>query len=154
MGLLYVHTVPGCNCPLGPQGRRLCSPSFADPAPDWGMVTSASLTGTGRDGMSVPCRRSHLRAHANLFLDKEHPMTQQGNALPPVSPMWAASRWLAPSRSKSGAPSGPGVFDHIGPTHFAPGAPAWMWGPHIALQTFTWMLEGRSSTGTAWAASR
>ncbi|WP_368188567.1 pirin family protein [Aeromonas sp. R7-3] len=40
---------------------------------------------------------------------------------------------------------GPWCFlDHIGPTRFAPGAPGMDVGPHphIALQTFTWMLEG------------
>ncbi|WP_421279788.1 pirin family protein [Aeromonas taiwanensis] len=40
---------------------------------------------------------------------------------------------------------GPWCFlDHIGPTRFAPGSPGLDVGPHphIALQTFTWMLEG------------
>lgn len=40
---------------------------------------------------------------------------------------------------------GPWCFlDHIGPTRFAPGAPGLDVGPHphIAMQTFTWMLEG------------
>lgn len=40
---------------------------------------------------------------------------------------------------------GPWCFlDHIGPTRFAPGAKGMNVGPHphIALQTFTWMLEG------------
>ncbi|MGE6288752.1 pirin family protein [Aeromonas media] len=40
---------------------------------------------------------------------------------------------------------GPWCFlDHIGPTRFAPGAPGLDVGPHphIALQTFTWMLAG------------
>ena len=40
---------------------------------------------------------------------------------------------------------GPWCFlDHIGPTRFAPGARGMNVGPHphIALQTFTWMLEG------------
>ena len=57
--------------------------------------------------------------------------------------MWAASRWLAPSRSRSGAPSGPGVFRSYRPDPLCPGAFRHGCGapPHIALQTFTWMLE-------------
>jgi hypothetical protein len=42
-------------------------PRLCHPAPDWGIVTSASLTGTGRDGMSTPGRRCDLRARAPTF---------------------------------------------------------------------------------------
>lgn len=102
--------------------------------------------------------RQTLRpARANLFLDKEHPMTQQwqriASRLTDVGGIPVARAIPVKERRTIG----PWCFlDHIGPTRFAPGAPGMDVGPHphIALQTFTWMLEGRSSTGTAWAASR
>lgn len=85
------------------------------------------------------------RACANLFLDKEHPMTQQwqriASRLTDVGGIPVARAIPVKERRTIG----PWCFlDHIGPTRFAPGAPGMDVGPHphIALQTFTWMLEG------------
>lgn len=90
--------------------------------------------------------RQTLRpARANLFLDKEHPMTQQwqriASRLTDVGGIPVARAIPVKERRTIG----PWCFlDHIGPTRFAPGAPGMDVGPHphIALQTFTWMLEG------------
>ena len=90
--------------------------------------------------------RQTLRpARANLFLDKEHPMTQQwqriASRLTDVGGIPVARAIPVKERRTIG----PWCFlDHIGPTRFAPGAPGMDVGPHphIALQTFTWMVEG------------